>query len=62
MHLKGTDEEEKILGILVNEGQSVDNIVRIVGLPTGEVLGTLTTLELKGMVKNVGGVYMRMDS
>lgn len=59
--LPGTKEEARILETLANEGLDIDRLVRIVGLPTGEVLGTLTTLELKGIVKNVGGVYQRVE-
>lgn len=52
-----TKEEKKIMEILEKEGLDIDTLVRISGLDTGKVLGTLTGMELKGIVKNIGGVY-----
>lgn len=58
--LPETKEEEKLLSLLEREGLDVDSIVRISGLDVGIVLGTLTSMELKGMVKNVGGEYRKV--
>lgn len=49
--------EAKILEILSLEALDFDNLVKIVGLPTQDLLSVLTLMELKGMVKNTGGVY-----
>lgn len=61
VELPRTTEEEKLLQILAKEGLDIDSLVRIVDLPTGIVLGALTTMELKGIVKNVGGVYVKVE-
>lgn len=55
--LPQTEEEQKIWEILAREGLNIDGLVRISGLSIGMILATLTRMELKGMVKNVGGVY-----
>lgn len=45
----------------LNDGQEihVDEMVRFSNLPGGEIFSSLTLLELKGMVKNIGGGYYR---
>jgi len=49
-------EEEKLLKIL-GEGQlHIDEIVRISGMETGKVSSLLTLMEIKGKVKNLGGM------
>lgn len=58
--LPETKEEKKIMEILAQEGLDIDTLVRISKLDTGKVLGTLTSMELKGMVKNIGGVYTKI--
>lgn len=60
--LPDTEEEKVICEILENEAQELDSIVRMSGMETGVVLSTLTTMELKGIVKNVGGTYVRVGS
>ncbi len=57
--LPDTEEERKILQTLENEALAIDSIVRISTLETGVVLSCLTTMELKGIVKNVGGTYRK---
>lgn len=57
--LPDTDEEGKLLTLLEDEGRELDSLVRMSGMGTGVVLSTLTGMELKGMVKNVGGVYVK---
>lgn len=61
-HLPKTKEEEKLLALLGNEGLDIDSLVRISGMPTGLILSTLMQLELKGLVKNAGGVYTKPNS
>jgi len=48
-------EEEKLLKILSGEPLHIDNIVKLVKLQTASVASTLSMMELKGWVKNVGG-------
>lgn len=55
--LPSTKEEEKLLDLLANEGLDIDSLVRISGMQTGNILGSLMQLELKGLVKNAGGIY-----
>lgn len=52
--IKGTPEEEKILGILVEEGLHFDEIVRQSQMETARVGSLLSIMEIKGMVRNVG--------
>lgn len=59
--LPETEEEKKLFNILKNEPMDIDSLVRISGLATGVVLSTLTLMELKGMLKNIGGVYTIID-
>lgn len=47
--------EEALWKVLTAMPQSMDDLVAKTGLPTGEISGTLTILELQGVVKNVGG-------
>ncbi|MBI4033284.1 MAG: DNA-protecting protein DprA [Candidatus Blackburnbacteria bacterium] len=58
--LPETKEERRIMEILKKDSLDIDSLVRISGLDTGKVLGTLTGMELKGMVKNIGGVYTKL--
>ncbi len=58
--LPETKEEKKIMEILEKDSLDIDTLVRISGLDTGKVLGTLTGMELKGMVKNIGAVYTKV--
>lgn len=58
--LPGTKEEESLLKILDGEGLDIDSLVRISGMQTGDILGSLMQLELKGLVKNAGGIYSRV--
>lgn len=54
--IKGLNSEErKILGFLENGQRQVDEIIRGLALPASLVSSTLTIMEVKGMVKNIGG-------
>ncbi|MEK7521586.1 MAG: DNA-processing protein DprA [Patescibacteria group bacterium] len=57
--LPETEEERKVLRTLELEALDIDSIVRISTLEVGIVLSALTIMELKGMVKNVGGTYRK---
>lgn len=56
-----SDEESIILGILENEPLHIDDVVRRSEKEPGFVISTLTTMELKGLVKALGGgMYERV--
>lgn len=48
-------EEKKVLDILINEALHLDELVRITGEKTSEISARLTIMEMKGLVKNMGG-------
>ncbi|MDP3047798.1 MAG: DNA-processing protein DprA [Chloroflexota bacterium] len=54
--LPENDQEAALLRSLTTEPTHVDEIVRASGLPVSEVSATLTMMELKGMVRQVGGM------
>ena len=55
------DAEAELLGYLGEEPLHIDDILRRCRLPVASVNGLLTMLELKGLVKQVGGThYVRM--
>lgn len=58
--LPADKNEERILAIIELEGLDIDTIVRISGMPTSVILSTLTSMELKGIVKNTGGIYIKV--
>ena len=54
-------DESVILSLLENETLYLDELVRISGLTASTVSSKLTVMEIKGMVKNLGGgVYKKM--
>jgi DNA processing protein len=50
-------EERTLLQHLSHEARHIDDIIRETGLPTHTVTATLTVMELKGMVKQVGAMH-----
>ncbi len=55
------EEELKIISILEAEPLHIDEIVRMSSLPSDVVLSKLTIMEIKGMVRNIGGgVYKKL--
>jgi DNA processing protein len=54
--LPETAEEALLLGHLSHQPQHVDDLCRVAGLPTALISSTLTMMELKGMVQQVGGM------
>ena len=50
------DLEARILALLSTEPTHVDEVGRGAGLPIHAVSSTLTMMELKGMIKQVGGM------
>lgn len=57
--IPGSPEEEKILNFLENEALHLDELARISNLDIGVVSARLTVMELKGIVKNMGGGIYR---
>jgi DNA processing protein len=49
-------EERTLLALLSHEPLHVDELIRESELPTMTVTATLTMMELKGMIKQVGGM------
>ena len=49
-------EERTLLALLGHEPRHIDELIRESGLPTKTVSATLQIMELKGMVKSVGGM------
>jgi DNA processing protein len=54
--LPDNDEERTLLALLSHEPLHIDELIRESGLPTMTVTSTLTMMELKGMVKQVGSM------
>jgi DNA processing protein len=55
-----TPEEDKILKILGNDEVHVDQIIQKSKLPTAVVTSTLTMMEMKGKVRNLGNQVYRV--
>ena len=53
-----TKEEEDILTFLFDRASTIDDIIKETKLDIATVSSTLTLLEIKGAVKNIGGTYM----
>lgn len=59
--LPGSQEEKTLLEILTNEPFHLDELARIAKIPVSEISARLTIMELKGMVRNMGGgVYKKV--
>lgn len=56
MALPETAEEIALYAHLSSQPVHIDDLSRVSGLPTGMVSSTLTIMELKGMVRQVGGM------
>ena len=50
-----TETERKILSALESGERLADDVIAETGLPTGQVLATLTLLEVKGLVRRLPG-------
>ena len=57
--LPASSEEANILSVIDYTGVYIDEICQKSKLPGGLISSLLTTMELKGMVKNVGGGFYR---
>lgn len=54
--LPESKEEELILGVLQNENKHIDEIIRETGLEPAKAISLLTLMEMRGKVKNLGGM------
>ena len=54
--LPGNETEEKLLSVLTHEPMHMDEIRNQTGLPIERVSATLVMMELKGLVRQVGGM------
>jgi len=62
IHHDLSPEEEKVFQILSHEPLHVDKIIKEARLETSSANSILTLLEIKGLIKNVGGMhYIRMQ-
>ena len=58
--MPGSAEEKKLVEILANEPLHLDDVARISRLQVSDISARLTIMELKGLVKNMGGgVYKK---
>ncbi len=55
--LPASPEEQALLRVLSHENRHIDDIIREVGLPAHTVSALLTVMELKGMIRQVGGMH-----
>lgn len=51
-----SEDERSLMGVLTREPQHIDDVARRSGLAAAMVSGTLALLELKGLVRDVGGM------
>ena len=55
------DEETEVLRFVTYDPVHIDEIIRTAALPISTVSGALAMMELKGLVKQVGGMnYIRL--
>ena len=56
-----SDQERAVMGALTRDPRHVDEVVRDSGIGAAAVSGTLALLELKGLVRDLGGMqYVRV--
>ncbi len=54
--LPANDEERTLLKLLSSDPQHIDELIRISNFPANLVSSTLTMMELKGLVRHLGGM------
>lgn len=57
---KLTDEENAVLNIILKEPAHIDKICEIGKLPASRVMSIVSVLEIQGIIKNVGGKFVKM--
>jgi DNA processing protein len=59
--IKLSGDEEKVHSVLSHESVHIDRIGKLTKLETATVSGVLAILEIKGLIKNIGGQnYIRL--
>jgi DNA processing protein len=59
--LPGNENEVNLVAALTNEALHLDELARITGLTVSQISASLTVMELKGLVKNIGqGMYRKI--
>ena len=61
MVLPESQEEAEILKILENETKHLDQIVRESGLATSQVMSLVSMMEIRGKIKNLGGMVYTIN-
>jgi len=59
--LPETKEEEEILKVLEQGARHIDEIVRMTKMETGKIASILTLMEIKGKIKNLGGMVYNLE-
>lgn len=59
--LPETKDEGEILKLLENEPRHLDEIIRLSKMETGKVASLVTQMELKGKIKNLGGMVYSIN-
>ncbi len=54
------DLERMIIDNLNEEGMHINDLANLTRVPITDLIGTLTELEMEGVVKNIGGKYMKL--
>ncbi|MDP3955605.1 MAG: DNA-processing protein DprA [bacterium] len=60
--LPDNEEEALVLKILKNESKHIDEIVRETKMETSKIASLLTIMEMKGKIKNLGGMVYTLSS
>ena len=56
-----SEDAQKIVDALAGGERLVDDVIAETGLPAGKVLSNLTILELKGVIKRLGGKRITLN-
>ena len=56
-----TEEEKIILKIIEKEPIHIDKICEISKMAAGQVLSTVSVLEIRGIIKNIGGKFTKLN-
>lgn len=51
-----SEEEKKIIALLSHEPVYIDNLIQLTKMPASTINSSLTVMEMKGMIKNLGGM------
>jgi len=57
-----SDEEQKILEVLLNENNSVDELAKVLQIPVIKLSVLLSRLEMKGIIEDIGNREWRIKT